>query len=100
MSRKKLRGAAAGLAGTFCSRNNDIDRHWALGIWHGTPRALSTASRLWASTSSAPRPSISIHAYSIHVCPHSMHAGCAIVAYSAPTSFMCDRTAPARPPIL
>jgi hypothetical protein len=29
---RRLRGVAAGLLGTFVSRNNDIDGYWALGI--------------------------------------------------------------------
>lgn len=31
-SYKHLKGVAAGLAGTFMSRNNDIDGYWAMGI--------------------------------------------------------------------
>jgi hypothetical protein len=31
-SRKELKGIAAGIAGKFVSRNNDIDGYWAMGI--------------------------------------------------------------------
>ncbi len=31
-TRKELRGIASGIAGSFVSRNNDIDGYWAMGI--------------------------------------------------------------------
>ena len=29
---KQLKGIAAGLAGTFISRNNDVDGYWGMGV--------------------------------------------------------------------
>jgi hypothetical protein len=53
-SRKQLKGAAGSLLGTFCSRNNDLDGYWGVGVIYDEANVDAVEIDLLAGTSKPP----------------------------------------------
>ena len=55
---KQLKGIAAGLAGTFISRNNDVDGYWGMGVIYSEVSARGVSAVTFSLLDGAVSPSL------------------------------------------